>query len=257
MRDEGINLAALNVVAFENLFAEQRHLPHRELEDRSSILVNEMHLLVDGIVTGWIQASAAWHVQRLATRSVDFVQKVDETDGVVFGGLEQDRACSIAKDDAGGAVGVVDDRRHYVCSDDEHFLVGSGRNELRSRLQGINKRRTSAGEIESPDVLRAEFVLDKTRGRGKKHIGRNRPDDDRVEVGGRDAALVERFLGCFNRKIAGRNAFVDQMAFADAYALHDPLVVCVDKFFQIGVGEKTRRNVGAESADLNALKLSQ
>ncbi len=50
-----------------------------------------------------------------------------------------------------------------------------------------------------------------------------------------------------------RNTFVDNMAFADADAAHDPFVVGIDHFFQVGVGEKTWRNVGAKSADLNAL----
>jgi hypothetical protein len=47
------------------------------------------------------------------------------------------------------------------------------------------------------------------------------------------------------------------MTLADADALHNPLVIGVDKFFEVGVGKKARRNVGAESADLNALKLAQ
>jgi hypothetical protein len=47
------------------------------------------------------------------------------------------------------------------------------------------------------------------------------------------------------------------MTLADADALHDPLVVGIDEFFQVGVGEKARWNIGAESADLNALKLAQ
>jgi hypothetical protein len=47
------------------------------------------------------------------------------------------------------------------------------------------------------------------------------------------------------------------MTLADPDALHDPLVIGIDKFFEIGIGKKARRNVGAESADLNALKLAQ
>jgi len=47
------------------------------------------------------------------------------------------------------------------------------------------------------------------------------------------------------------------MTLADTDALHDPLIIGIDKFFEVGVGEKARRNVGAESADLNALKLTQ
>src|ERR1019366_7181491 len=69
MRNEGVDLAALEVVAFKNLFAERRHLAHRELEDSCPILMNEVHLLVDRLVSRWIQASATWHVKRAAARS--------------------------------------------------------------------------------------------------------------------------------------------------------------------------------------------
>jgi hypothetical protein len=47
------------------------------------------------------------------------------------------------------------------------------------------------------------------------------------------------------------------MPLADADALHDPLIVGIDKLFEIGVGKKAGRDVGAEGADLNALKLTQ
>jgi hypothetical protein len=47
------------------------------------------------------------------------------------------------------------------------------------------------------------------------------------------------------------------MAFADADPAHDPFIGCVDHLFQVGVGENAGRKIGTESADLNALKLSQ
>ena len=102
-----------------------------------------------------------------------------------------------------------------------------------------------------------ELVLDQASGGGEKHVGRDRSHYDRVEIGRADAALGERLLCGLDRKIAGRNPLVDEMTLADADALHDPLVIGVDKFFEVGVGEKAGRNVGAESADLNALKLGQ
>ena len=83
------------------------------------------------------------------------------------------------------------------------------------------------------------------------------PTIDRIQIGRADAALGEGFLRRLDRKIAGGNPFVHEMALADADALHDPLVVGVDNFFEVGVGEKAGWNVGAESADLNALKLGQ
>jgi hypothetical protein len=105
--------------------------------------------------------------------------------------------------------------------------------------------------------VRAQFVLHQAGRRGEKHIRRNRGHDDRIQIAGGNAALDKRFLRRFDRQIAGRNALVHDMALADADTAHNPFVVRIDEFFEIGVGEKTRRNVGAESADLNALKLAQ
>src|ERR1700694_3303986 len=133
----------------------------------------------------------------------------------------------------------------------------SGSDELRSRLQCVNKRRAGSREIESPDIFRAEFVLNKASGRGKQHVRRNRSHNDRVEIGSVNAALRERLFRRLDRKIAGGNTFVCQMTLADADALHDPLVISIDKFLEVGVGKKARRNVRAKSADLNALKLTQ
>src|SRR4029077_18607070 len=137
------------------------------------------------------------------------------------------------------------------------FLSLPGSDDLLSRLQGINKCRAGSREIKSPNVFRAQLILNETSGRGEKHVGRNRSHNDLVEIGSVDAALGQRVLRRLDRKIAGRNTLVCKMAFADTDPLHDPLVIGIDKFFEIGVGKKARRNVGAESADLNALKLTQ
>ena len=128
------------------------------LKTAASILMNEVHLLVDRFVGRRIQTSAARHVKRARARAIHFVQKVNESEGIVFRWFEQDRARSIAEDDAGGAVGVVDDRRHHVRADHQHFLMRSAGDKLRSCLQRVDKRRTSSRNIESPDVLRAELV---------------------------------------------------------------------------------------------------
>ena len=100
-------------------------------------------------------------------------------------------------------------------------------------------------------------MLHQTSGRGKKHVGRNRPHDNGIEIGGLDSALGKRFLRGFDRQIAGRNPLVHNMTLADADTLHDPLIVGIDQFFEVGVGEKAGRNESAESADLDALKLTQ
>jgi hypothetical protein len=135
--------------------------------------------------------------------------------------------------------------------------VRSGLHKLRAYLQGINELRTTRRKIEAPNLFRAEFVLHQTSSGGKQHVGSHRRHDDSVQIAGRNSAFGQSFLRRFDRQIAGRNALVHNMTLADTDAAHDPFVIGVNQLFKVGVGEKTGRNVGAESADLNALKLAQ
>ncbi len=121
----------------------------------------------------------------------------------------------------------------------------------------VHKRRASRGKIESPDSFGAQFVLHQaSRGR-KKHVRRDGRDDDHFDIGGDQAALLQGFLGGFGGEIAGSNAFIDEVAFADPGAFHDPLVVGFDHFFQIGIGQKPRRDISSEGADFCADELAQ
>ena len=74
---------------------------------------------------------------------------------------------------------------------------------------------------------------------------------------GAQAALRQGFLGRFDGQIAGGDAFVHDMAFANADARHDPLVGGLDHFFQVGIGQQAGRDIGAEGADLGADRLGQ
>jgi hypothetical protein len=47
------------------------------------------------------------------------------------------------------------------------------------------------------------------------------------------------------------------MTLADAHARHDPLVVGVNHFLQVGVGKQAWRHVRAEGADFGANRFRQ
>ena len=65
------------------------------------------------------------------------------------------------------------------------------------------------------------------------------------------------FLAACDREIAGGNALVDDMPLADADAGHDPFIVGVDHFFEVGIGEQARRHIRAQSADFGADRFRQ
>ena len=69
------------------------------------------------------------------------MDEVDKAFFAVSGRLEQNRAGTIAEDDARGAVFVIDDGRHDVGTDHQNFFVRAAMDELNSRLQGVNESR--------------------------------------------------------------------------------------------------------------------
>ncbi len=70
------------------------------------------------------------------------------------------------------------------------------------------------------------------------------------------AACGKNFLGGLKSQIAAGDSFFGEMALPNAGAIKNPLVGGVDHFFQVGVGKQAGRNVGSQSADLGAQKLT-
>ena len=54
------------------------------------------------------------------------------------------------------------------------------------------------------------------------------------------------------RQVGRRDAGVDDVAFADAGTLQDPLVGGLDQLLEVGVGQHARRNIGRQTRDLDA-----
>src|SRR5262250_3044318 len=109
-----------------------------------------------------MQAAAAGHVEGTCSRAINFVFKVQDA-VVVFGGLENYGTGSVAKQNAGGAVGVIQNRRHHISADHQHLLVRARENKLRAHLQGVEKRRARRGKIESPNPFYSELMLNYAR----------------------------------------------------------------------------------------------
>ena len=66
---------------------------------------------------------------------------------------------------------------------------------------------------------------------------------------GLEAARSKSLLRGFYRQIAGRHAFVDDVALADSGAFDNPLIAGFDHLLEIGVGQKAGRDVSPQSAD--------
>ena len=70
------------------------------------------------------------------------------------------------------------------------------------------------------------------------------------------AALGQGAACGLGGEIAGGDAFVHDVAFADAGALHDPVVGSFHQLFQIVVGQQARRNISTQGSNLGAHQLA-
>ncbi len=121
--------------------------------------MDEVHAVVYGLLRCRMQGAASGHVEVAAARAVHIVHEIENAFGVGGCGFDEDSAGAIAEQDAGGAVGVIENGSHHVTANDENFFVCAAGDKLRADGEGIEKAGTRGGEIESPGIFRAEVIL--------------------------------------------------------------------------------------------------
>ena len=165
--------------------------------------------------------------------------------------MQNGGAGSIAKEDAGVAIGPVDDRAEFVGPDDEGFFGRAGGDELPRQLHAVEKTGAGGRDVEAGGFGSAEGLLYETRGGGEGHVGCDGGDNDEIEVFGFDAGILQSIESSFDREIARRLVFRSNAALFDSRALNDPFVIGIDHALQVGVGQDFLRNVfaGAGNGD--------
>ena len=101
-----------------------------------------------------------------------------------------DRSGSVPEQHARGAIVPVHDLREQVGADDERAAADPG-GEHRVRLRdGVDESRAPGREVVGARLRRAELVgHDRGSGR-KRHVGRDRGDDDEIEILRADAGAA-------------------------------------------------------------------
>ena len=168
-------------------------------------------------------------------------------------GSMQHRAGAVAEQHAGGAVGVVDDRRHLVGADHHDLAEFPGLDELRGDGERIDEARARRLHVEAADVADADHVADQIGGRGKDEIRRRRGADQQVDVAGAVAVFAQQSAHRLGAHMRGAEPLaLEDVALLDAGALGDPLVAGVDHLRQFGVGEHVGRHVAEHPGDRRA-----
>src|SRR5271156_431630 len=246
--DQG-EIFACEAVAFEDFDGQLAHTAHGIFEDLRAFLMDEVHAGVYGVLRGGMQGAAAGHVEVAAAGTVHVVNEIEDAFGVRGCGFDEYGAGTVAEEDAGGAVGVIEDGSHHVTADDQNFFVGSTGDELRADGEGVEKAGAGGGEIEAPGIFRTDAILDEAGGGGEQHVGSDGGDDDEADFIGVDATGGENFAGCFGAEMGRGDAGVSVMPLANSGAGANPFVAGIHSFFEVEIGDHARRNVSSHSGN--------
>src|SRR5260370_18730898 len=206
MREEHGQVAALQCVALQDGLANLNHLTHCELEYGLPILMDVVQFLIYRLVRWRMQASAPGHIEGGAAGPIHLMKKVYKAGLVSGSGLYQHSPGTIAKNYTGRAIGVINDGRHHVRTDDQNFFVGSCADELYACLQSIDKTRAGGRYVEAPCAFGAQFVLHQTGGGGKNHIRRDPGHNDWFYISRQDSTLRQDFSGPLDYPLPGRDS---------------------------------------------------
>ena len=158
--------------------------------------------------------------------------------------LEQHRARAVAEQNAGGAVGIVDDRRHLVRADHHHLARPPRADELHRDGQRVDEAGTGGLHVEAADVADADHVAQHVGGRRKHEIRRRGGADKKIDVARVGFCPLQEAAHRFRGHVRGAEPLALQDApLLDAGPLGDPGIAGIDHARELVIGEHVGRQI--------------
>src|SRR5207248_5855543 len=164
-------------------------------------------------------------------------------------GAHDRRARTVAEDDGGPAVGVVEHSRQHLRTHNEHRVRALRGDERVRYRQRVDTARAGGKRVPGHSPGCVELVLDPARYGREGPVWRRRAHQDHVQVFGRDARRVERRTRRFRRQLERGRAGLRDVPAADAGALDDPLVGRVHHLLEVEVRDDLFRRVYTDAGD--------
>ena len=148
-------------------------------------------------------------------------------------------------------VGRVHDPAVGVGADDKGVFAGACGDELHAGDQGVHEAGTGGFHLDRR-TDKAELILHQTRRGWERHVGRERPQHEQVDLFRIDAGTGETALGGLDRQIAGGLVGERMPALENAGTLDDPLGVEAEAGVEVFVADDRVRHVTAGSDNPHA-----
>ena len=155
----------------------------------------------------------------------------------------------VAEQDAGRAVGPVEDSGKGLGADDERGFRLAEADEVVRHVQRIDEPGADRLDVEGGAPGHAERVLDPRRGCREGLVRGRRRDDDQVEIGRLHPGPDESGAGGGGRQVGGEFPLGGDAAFENAGALDDPIVGGVHHPREVFVAEHLLGQIPAVTGD--------
>src|SRR5690606_2884497 len=148
MRYQPGDVVSSEVVSLHNLGTDIGHVGHGKLKHGRTLLIGEMFSRCKRLGTGRLAASSGLHMQIGSAGSIGLQDRV--LDSKFFSGwLEQNRSCTVTKENAGGSVLIVHDCGHLIRTDYDYLFVCASLDKLRTELECIQKSGASGADVKA------------------------------------------------------------------------------------------------------------
>ena len=151
--------------------------------------------------------------------------------------LKNNSSRTIAKQHACRPVGPVKNARKRLRANHQRPFVRARNQKLVGNRQRIDKSRAHRLHVKRRTAMNPECRLHLCRGRGKGIIRRRRCQHDQIDIGRKTPGILDRPFRCARRKHRGRLALGRNMAALDTGPLDNPVIRCIDDFFNVRIGE--------------------
>ena len=245
VRDVPFDVLGLEAVVVQQGQNRAGHLFNRMPENFAARHVEVPH----GLGRAW----AALGVENVDEVAVGIHLQVDDPALLRVGPvvtLQHHSAGAITKEHAGRAVFPVQDPAHGLRADDQRPFHPAGAQQSVCRAHAVDKARANRLYVHSQRARSdAKVALDHC-GHGRKgEVRRGSRDDDAIDVGRRQARVLQRIARGGDGEGRGGFAFTSEVTLADAGARLDPLVAGFQAGREIVILNGTGRQGAADAAD--------
>src|SRR6476646_1941114 len=233
------------IALVENRLGGRDQNPRGELEDLAAVHLDELLGLVEEPGTAPRQPEIRTAASVGAELEAEEAARVDL--------LQDNRPGAVAEQDERRAIVPVEDLGQHVSADDERAIREPGREHRLGLRDRVDEACATGREVVGGGVRHAERVGEERRRGRKRHIGRDRRNDEQVDRRRLDLRHLERAPAGGKRDVGEGLVLARDPALADARTLADPFVVRVDERRELVVREHTLRHMAAEAGDRDRL----